>query len=431
MSEFSRVKKLIDEEVANVKSLIRDLLRKKIDYEQYREDVQKQQLGSIAPTTKLDTGAYMNEINMVLDRMFDEVLISPSDDLIRNIRSLLADMKGKFKQMDEIDNVQILEKLYKFAIIIRRSMGKFKPPADEEINDLSEGNIESMLKKIDFLTTNFDPVVDDKDDKKLKIIKKNNRLSLIIQILLNFVNENAPGRLKKEFPRYISQVPESKFAEVEKPIMEKGEHIISEVFGFKPISDWIIALPEKDQEEIREEYEKEMEEVKEAKMGKEEFRNSLLKEKNTQFRTALRNIYDINSTTSYVKFINENLDNLYKEYNEIFNSKISLMLDTYRSLYSRLDKLTPEERKKHGKKKLIEVIESVDEKAKPVEGEGLKKMKGKGLSKDKFMAKYNEKDLKKKLYSMVKEKHPNLKKVSDKKLKEAFNELYEKEKHIV
>jgi hypothetical protein len=488
MSDFSKVKKLIDEEIGNVKSLMRNLLQKKIAYEQYREDVQKQQLGSIAPTTALDIGAYSNKVNEELDSLYNEILISPSNDTVRELRGVLNGVKSKFDEMDKQQIRMKLDELYMFAKMITvlvsiEPLDKKKAEAEEAaeaavsssnvttttaIENKNMGKLENILKDI---ASKFSPYENVRE-------KSNQKLKQMISLILDFININGK-KYGFRYPQTFVEISSRELKDARKRLEDIANKLVQrEITGYE--EEETQPMSTRYFEYSTAPYGAEKEEVTKSEIVEREVKTKNVTRYNEAKRDYKKNKSRITVINKALKTANEERAAELEEEKELLiekNKQLSGVIAAYeKPVYKEEEEEVVEEPKKEKKisrssfgqylskienyealtdllREAYEVrtVRDAIDKAyadylgsplnikeyieteikKETLGEGFKKMKGKGITKAKFMKKYKEKDLKKKLYSMVKEKYPNLKKVSDKKLKEAFNELYEKEKHIV
>lgn len=110
-----KLRQVAKSEVNNVKSLIRDLVRKKITRAEQSEQVQKQAVGNTSTANKWDFAAFQLKLKETIDNITTEMRIAPTSDTVRMIRTLLNDCKAIIPNIQQTDVKIILDELFALA----------------------------------------------------------------------------------------------------------------------------------------------------------------------------------------------------------------------------------------------------------------------------------------------------------------------------
>ena len=103
-------------EVSNVKALIKEMLRKKMELAEYKQDKQKEAMGSPATDAgKNNFGAYYNRLLDEMREIASELAVSPSSDTVRRVRALLVEARGKMPMLTSGEVKMVLDKLFELG----------------------------------------------------------------------------------------------------------------------------------------------------------------------------------------------------------------------------------------------------------------------------------------------------------------------------
>ena len=192
------IKDVVKSEVDNVKQLMNDLLKKKMDFYQAQADSQKATF-NVPPTTKFDFGTFYQQLQQSLEDLATEIITSASTETVRKLRAILGDMKSKFKVMTSGEVKTVLDMLYEFIVYtgLRNVQSKSSLTFDK--------NIYSAKNTKDF-------------DKKSKEVR-----NLVQQILFKFVHENAIAYLGQDLypPNFREAMAEYEFEDFAKMVIER------------------------------------------------------------------------------------------------------------------------------------------------------------------------------------------------------------------
>lgn len=554
----ARLNEIINEEMDNVKELIRNLLQKKIQYEQYREDMKKQQIGSIVPSTTIDIGRVTSNFDLNVDALMDQAMYGNIKEVTQEVKAMLSGLEKELKQMDEATANQMIEKLYNLAVnlyaitkgkytkdisayVEKTKKGKSKeefiktqkrlqevleqeedaaavPELDirdeiaPEINE-KDAELEAQLDKIAYTNTPFEPKI---------ISSQSNQIILVINMILKFIDKNSTIK----YPKTIAEIPDKDISEARKYIKQKSEQIeeafnqnklievqenklgekepiftewdielndftpedkhfirfwAKQKYNVKPTAgrsgfygryaqniindyaesefenpddykesilnkDQIEALERERQEQIRQREEREMdiipkkaEKARKEKEAKEEYeamskiksideREKIIAKKGFTKPIFIREILRFMPKKSDILDFYEAVTGEIPEIIQVGRGE-TISEDNFSEIYE--DYLKSNYNTPLGYARFIARRPGYD--VQNSKGEGLKK-KGKGMkpmSKEKFMATFKDKELEKILKKKAKEKYPKLKRISDKLLKECFNEMYEDYKKTI
>lgn len=167
------IKDVVKSEVDNVRQLMDDLLKKKMDFYQAQADSQKISL-AVPPISKFDFGTFYQQLLLTVDDLGMEIIIGPSTETVRKLRAILGDIKSKFKSMTPGEIKPVLAMLYELIVYtgIRNYKDKTNITFDKDL----------------FSTKNTIGI--DKKSKETRV--------LLQQILFKFVHENAIAYLGQD-----------------------------------------------------------------------------------------------------------------------------------------------------------------------------------------------------------------------------------------
>ncbi len=157
MSKIEMIRAAAKSEVGNVKSLIRDLVKKKIARAEEDEAAQKEAAGNTSATaSKSDFGAFYNKMLETISTIQTEMQTAPSSETVRAVRTLLTEAKNIFPLITTGEIQTVLQALYELAaaVMVRASWaGDTKAGAKKgdyylAVNDNSKGYESRKLARV-------------------------------------------------------------------------------------------------------------------------------------------------------------------------------------------------------------------------------------------------------------------------------------------
>jgi hypothetical protein len=100
-------------EITNVRTMVKELLAKKIALAQYKEDKQKEGVTSAPSKTRF--GAFFERLQQDLTDITAELAVAPTADTARRVRGLLVDVRGKLADMTSGEVKLVLDMLFKLG----------------------------------------------------------------------------------------------------------------------------------------------------------------------------------------------------------------------------------------------------------------------------------------------------------------------------
>lgn len=197
------IRMAVANEVDNVRSILKDLLAKKLAFYDQQEQSAKEQLPLMA-SKKLDFGSYYNTLLQSLDDIATELGYSVTTETVRRVRGLLSDIKGKLPSMTSGEVKMVLDTLFCFVPYTGIKLTRKSP--SQQVKYDKEAFTLSGTKG---------------DDKKAKESRR-----LIQEIVLKFVHQNSIQYLQADlYP--------SEYIEDESLMDQKGKELEESIQGQK------------------------------------------------------------------------------------------------------------------------------------------------------------------------------------------------------
>lgn len=111
--EQKLIQDYVKSEVTDVKSLLRNLLEKRLERAQEVEAIQQPQA-----KPSINVVSYINNLDKELEDLQIEILQSPSTETVRQVKRILSEIRSKLPQMTQADVKLTLDKLFNLMLYV-------------------------------------------------------------------------------------------------------------------------------------------------------------------------------------------------------------------------------------------------------------------------------------------------------------------------